>query len=156
MLKLQRPDIRARGRTSSACAAAKELHQQTANSISGRKSGPSPGNPASTTERTRSLATSARTSGRDPDIRLVPKPRTSGPLRPEIRPLHHRMHLEDPGQPGHPAPLEAPDIRPVARTSGHPCLRIVRAEARVPLRPPRLYILFLLHLSRVSIGLAHM
>ena len=42
LLKLQRPDIRAKGRTSGACAAAKELHQQTANSISGRTSGPSP------------------------------------------------------------------------------------------------------------------
>ena len=42
LLKLQRPDIRARGRTSGACAAAKELHQQTANSISGRTSGASP------------------------------------------------------------------------------------------------------------------
>ena len=43
LLKLQRPDIRAKGRTSGACAAAKELHQQTANSISGRTSGASSG-----------------------------------------------------------------------------------------------------------------
>ena len=48
LLKLQRPDIRARGRTSGACAAAMELHEQTANSISGRTSGasPKPGHPA--------------------------------------------------------------------------------------------------------------
>ena len=37
-----------------------------------------------------------------------------------------------------------------------PCLRTVRAEARVPLRPLRLYILFLLHLPRVSKVIAHL
>ena len=48
LLKLQRPDIRAKGRTSGACAATKELQQQTANSISGQTSGasPKPGHPA--------------------------------------------------------------------------------------------------------------
>ena len=80
LLKLQRPDIRAKGRTSGACAAAKELHQQTANSISGRTSGASPGHPA---------------PRQSPDIR--PFPRKSGindrrhpevlPSSPDIRPV---------------------------------------------------------------------
>ena len=88
-----------------------------------------------------------------PDIR--PKARTSGATLQNIQKFCPPARTSGP-QPGHPAPPEAPDIRPVARTSGHPCLRTVRAEARVPLRPPRLYILLLPHLSRVSIGLAHM
>ena len=53
-------------------------------------------------------------------------------------------------QPGHPAPPEAPDIRPVARTSGHPCLRTVRAEARVPLRP----LDYIYSFSSIFLGLA--
>jgi len=97
-----------------------------------------------------------------PDIRR--QPRTSGAspkpghlaLPPEIRHRRQKTSRSFTLQPGHPAPPEAPDILPVAQTSGHPCLRTVRAEARVPLRRPRLYILFLLHLSRVSKGLAHL
>ena len=95
----------------------------------------------------------ARTSGPSPEIR--PKARTSGATLQNIQKFCPPARTSGP-QPGHPAPPKAPDIRPIARTSGHPCLRTVRAEARVPLRPPRLYILLLLHLSRVSIGLAHM
>ena len=106
LLKVQRPDIRARGRTSGACAAAKELHQQTANSISGRTSGASPGHPAP--RQSPDIRPFPRKSGIDdrthpkfgyfsPDIR--PDPRTSGASR----------------SPGHPAP--SPDIRrlPVRR-----------------------------------------
>ena len=81
-----------------------------------------------------------------PDIR----PQPGNPAKsPDIR-----RHATE-----HPEVLpSSPDIRPLLkpRTSGHPCLRTVRIEARVPLRPPRLYILLLLHLSRVSIGLAHL
>ena len=95
----------------------------------------------------------ARTSGPSPEIR--PKARTSGATLQNIQKFCPPTRTSGP-QPRHPASPEAPDISPVARTSGHPCLRTVRAEARVPLRPPRLYILLLLHLSRVSIGLAHM
>ena len=120
-----------------------------------RTSGPSPGHPAPA-----------------PDIRLLPKPRKSGPSpgHPAPRDRNYSSRTLKPGhpapcyrtsrsfalQPGHPAP--SPDIRPLPkpRTSGHLCLRTVRAEARVPLRPPRLYILLLLHLSRVSKVIAHL
>ena len=95
----------------------------------------------------------ARTSGQSPEIR--PKARTSGATLQNIQKFCPPARTSGP-QPRHPASPQAPDIRPVARTSGHPGLRTVRAEARVPLRPPRLYILLLLHLSRVSIGLAHL
>ena len=107
----------------------RQQQQPRSPSLQGPNIRPKPGNPA-----------------KSPDIRrhATEHPEVL-PSSPDIRP-----------QPGHPASPEAPDIRPVARPSGHPCRRTVRAEARVPLRLPRLYILFLLHLSRVSIGLAHM
>ena len=111
---------------------------------------------------------------KSPDIRPLEQPQQQQPRRPSLqgpdirRPA--RTSGQKPGhpapryrtsrsfalQPGHPASPEAPDIRPDARTSGHPCLRTVRAEARVPLRPPRLYILPLHLRFRVSISLAHM
>ena len=91
----------------------------------------------------------ARTSGVQPGH---PAPARKSGQKPGHPAPRYRTSRSFALQPGHPAP--SPDIRPVARTSGHPCLRTVRAKAHVPLRLPRLYILFLLHLSRVSIGLA--
>ena len=108
LLKLQRPDIRARGRTSGACATSEELHQQDGRSISGRTSGTSatPGHPALST-------------------------RNSAPLSRE----HHDQPRE-PGhparQPGHPAPRERPDIRhPV----GHPAPAYAHGQGSRPMYP---------------------
>jgi len=141
LLKLQRPDIRAKGRTSGACAAAKELHQQTANSISGRTSGASPGHPAP--RQSPDIRPFPRKSGIDdrthpkfghfsPDIR--PEPRTSGASR----------------SPRHPAP--SLDIRRLSvhseRAKG-PCIPLTYPfEAKAYIYPHLL-------LVRVSIGLAH-
>ena len=96
------------------------LQQRSDIRHSSRKSGPSftevgpsqPGHPAVT-----------------PDIRLAPKPRTSG------------------CQPGHPA-------LPACMYPGRcPCTRFA---PHLPLHAPRLYILLHLHHFRVSNGLAHM
>ena len=89
-------------------------------------------------QRTSGQVYRARTSGVQPGHPA--KARTSGqkPRHPAPR---YRTSRSFALQPGHPASPGVPDIRPVARTSGHPCLRTVRAEARVPLRLPRLYTL---------------
>ena len=101
LLKLQRPDIRRLGSRAGAAPTDNQRHQRAdirclANT---RTSSLSPGNPASTTEHTRSLATSAQTSG------LIP---------------------------GHPAPPEAPDIRPPAWASDT-CACTAGPEAHVSL-----------------------
>ena len=85
LLKLQRPDIRARGRTSGACATSEELHQQDGRSISGRTSGlcartsgasATPEHPALSLEIRRPYPESTEADLTSPDIR--PMPRTSG------------------------------------------------------------------------------
>jgi hypothetical protein len=115
LLKLQRPDIWARGRTSGAWTAAQELPQQTAKSISGR------------------------TSGASPDIRRLSNSRTSGS---HPRKSGLRLSREEQNglfQAGHPA--SAPDIRRLAngRTSGpqtgHPAPACAQSRARSPCIP---------------------
>ena len=118
-----------------ACAEAKEGEGRRASCYSGRTSGPSPDIRPLPRKSGIGYPENTRKEQHSPDIRPPcpghPAPLEAPdirPLLPEIRPLHHRMLLEDPGQPGHPASQpghparpEAPDIRPVARTSGHPC-----------------------------------
>ena len=116
-----------------------------------RTSGPSrkPGHPAP-----------ARISGahhrRDPKLNHIspdirPEARTSGSSRaaghPAPQPGHPTLPIQrlqkfappartSGPQPGHPAPPEAPDIRPVARTSGSVCLRTVKGRSPcTPLTP---------------------
>ncbi|XBH67583.1 hypothetical protein VPH35_095943 [Triticum aestivum] len=104
LLKLQRPDIRARGRTSGASAAA--------NSCTNRR-------PKHQRPDIRPM---------DPDIRRDATARTSG-FPPEIRHQQQEPTEGHPARaghpanrPGHPASHESPDIRPPARTSDT-CLR---------------------------------
>ena len=112
--KLQGPDIRCPARTSGP-------H---------RKSGLNPGHPALVSRDHRSLPRQPGHPAFAPDIRRLPKPRTSGPSERTsgvAHPVNRRVNSTGPDirplQPGHPAPRERPDIRPVARTSGALCLR---------------------------------
>ena len=56
---------------------------------------------------------------------------------------------------GYPAARDGRMSRLGARMSGPVCLRTLKGRSPCTPSPPRLYILLLLHLSRVSIGLAH-
>ena len=136
--KLQGPDIRRPARTSGP-------H---------RKSSLNPGHPALVSREHRSLPRQPGHLAIAPDIRSLPKPRTSGPsertsgVAPQV---HRRVNSTSPDirslQPGHPAPRERPDIRLVARTSGpspgHPapsaCVQLLWAVTHVPLRPLTIY-----------------
>ena len=111
--KLQGPDIRRPARTSGP-------HQ---------KSGLNPGHPALASREHRNLPRQSGHPAFAPDIRRLPKPRTSAPFERTsgiAHPVNRRVKSTGPDirplQPGHPAPRERPDIRPVARTSGALCL----------------------------------
>ena len=137
LLKLQRPDIRARGRTSGACVVAHELHQQTAEASAAGHPARVPGHPAPC--QSPDIRPFPRKSGIDdrthpkfghfsPDIR--PEPRTSGASRSPGHPAPGTSltaAAQPPStisgrtsgaSPGHPAPRQSPDIRRLSRKSG--------------------------------------
>ena len=89
-----------------------------------------PEHPAPVSREHRGLPRQPRHPVIAPDILRLPKPRTSSPSE-RTSGITHLVNKRAnstgldirPLQPGHPAPRERPDIRPVARTSGALCLR---------------------------------
>ena len=131
---LQAPDIRPGPRTSGPWRSTRPgiCRRSYRDRTSGphRKSGLNPGHPALVSREHRSLPRQPGHPAIAPDIRRLPKPRTSGPSERTsgvAHPVNRRVNSTGPDirplQPGHPAPRERPDIRPVARTSGALCLR---------------------------------
>ena len=94
-------------------------------------------------------------SSQAPDIRPFPSPRTSGSHPGNPAPPNPRA--TNATTPARTSGLPSPDIRRrlKARTSGLPFLCTVKGRGPCIPSPPRLYILHLAQLSRVSKGLAH-